>query len=132
MKFDALGRSFDLDLTPNSNLLTVAGDPATGGAVPYRGMLAGVAGSWVRITIIDGVPTGLIWDGSEMLAIERDGRNPDGTETAIIYRLADPVVAAGAMSCGGGMPLETGAPFTSHWSANSMSPKNRPSAQYRN
>jgi hypothetical protein len=108
MRFDALGRSFALELTPNSNLLTAVGTSAAGGAVPYRGRLAGIQDSWVRITVIDGTPTGLIWDGSELLAVERPGNNLAGSDTPIIYRLADAVVAAGTMTCGGGKSITKG------------------------
>jgi uncharacterized repeat protein (TIGR01451 family) len=108
MKFDALGRSFELELAPNSRLLTAVGGSTAGGAMPYRGRLAGKPDSWVRITIIDGTPTGLIWDGSELLAVERPGNNLAASGTPIVYRLADAVIAAGAMTCGGGKPITTG------------------------
>jgi hypothetical protein len=108
MKFDALGRSFELELTPNANLQAAPGGNEVGGGVPYRGRIAGNPESWVRITVIDGTPTGLIWDGTEMLAIERPGNNVAESGSTIIYRLADAVVASGAMACGGGTPITNG------------------------
>jgi uncharacterized repeat protein (TIGR01451 family) len=107
MKFDALGRSFELELAPNSRLLEAVGGSSAGGATPYRGQIAGKPDSWVRITMIDGMPTGLIWDGSELLAVERPDDNLAGSDAPIVYRLADAVIAAGSMTCGGGKPITT-------------------------
>ena len=73
MSFDAYGRTFNLQLTPNSNLLSAARDVVGRGVVPYRGKLAGNPDSWVRIVIANGAPGGLIWDGIELFAIERAG-----------------------------------------------------------
>jgi uncharacterized repeat protein (TIGR01451 family) len=112
LSFDALGRSFELQLVPNGNLLDAARSLAGGAIVPYRGQLAGNEDSWVRIVIADGVPSGLVWDGSELLAIERPGDNLAGAATAIIYRLADALVAPGAMTCGaGGKPVSGAAVY---------------------
>ncbi len=108
MSFDALGRSFDLQLSPNSRLLNVARDITGGSVIPYRGQLAGNSDSWVRIVISDGLPSGLIWDGSELFAIERSDRNVAGSDATIIYRLADAFVAPGSMTCGAGGSLTNG------------------------
>ncbi len=106
LSFDALGRNFELQLSPNGSLLDAARSVAGGAIVPYRGQLAGNDDSWARIVIADGVPSGLIWDGNELLAIERPGDNLAGAATAIIYRLADAFVAPGSMTCGaGGKPV---------------------------
>ena len=106
LSFDALGRNFELQLSPNGSLLDAARSVAGGTVVPYRGQLAGNEDSWVRVVIADGVPSGLIWDGKELLAIERPGDNLAGAATAIIYRLADAFVAPGSMTCGaGGKPI---------------------------
>jgi uncharacterized repeat protein (TIGR01451 family) len=100
MSFDALGRSFELQLTPNSNLLSVARRASASGIVPYRGQLAGNDDSWARIVVTYGAPAGLIWDGTELFAIERPGDNIVGSNSPIIYRLADAVIAPGSMTCG--------------------------------
>lgn len=100
LSFDALGRSFELQLSPNSNLLAVARNTAATGVVPYRGQLAGNDNSWARIVIANGAPSGLIWDGTELFAIERPGDNIVGSDSTIIYRLADAVIAPGSMTCG--------------------------------
>ena len=117
MKFDALGRSFELQLSPNGRLLDAARDLAGNSVIPYRGKLAGNDSSWVRIVIADGVPSGLIWDGSELLAIERPGDNVAGADSTIIYRLAD--------------AFRTAAPLTSRWSRNSMQPPRKPKVRLR-
>ena len=102
MRFDALGRSFELQLAPNSRLLDVARSIPGSTATPYLGKLAGVDDSWVRIVIANGQPAGLVWDGSELFAIERGGENIAGADTAIIFRLSDAVIAPGSMTCGAG------------------------------
>ena len=74
MSFDALGRSFDLELEPNSRLVSVARQNSLlDGVDIYRGELAGRPGSWARIVVADGVPQGMFWDGQEMFAIEAPG-----------------------------------------------------------
>ena len=109
LSFDALGRTFELQLSPNSNLLSAAGSATAHGVVPYRGQLSGVADSWARIVITDGEPTGLIWDGNELFAVEGPGHNLAGSDSAIIYRLADAVIAPGSMTCGAGDSFSSGA-----------------------
>jgi len=108
MSFDALGRSFELQLSPNARLLEKARDLAGNAVTPYRGKLAGNDNSWVRIVIADGTPAGLIWDGSELFAIERPGDNVVGSDSTIIYRLADAIIAPGSMTCGAGGSLTNG------------------------
>lgn len=104
MEFDALGQRFDLELQPNTNLLSAeqrAGiDPSIG---VYRGEIAGNPDSWVRIVTRNGVPAGLIWDGDELLAIERPGESAVSTTEPVIFRLADMVVEPGTMSCAAGL-----------------------------
>ncbi|MEM9209011.1 MAG: M12 family metallo-peptidase, partial [Pseudomonadota bacterium] len=105
MEFDALGRRFDLELEPNTNLLSPdqrAGLDASIGV--YRGRLAGKPDSWVRIVTRDGVPAGLIWDGAELLGIERPGQSAVATNEPVIFRLADMVIEDGTMSCAVGGP----------------------------
>ncbi len=75
MHFDAFGRSFDLDLVPNTRLL--AGLPAaTRSRLSkydiFRGDMSGVPGSWARITRVGDDLYGLIWDGQELYVIEPD------------------------------------------------------------
>ncbi len=110
MEFDALGRRFDLELEPNTKLLSEEQraniDPSIG---VYRGGIAGNPNSWARIVTRNGVPAGLIWDGDEMLAIERPGESVVPTSEPVIFRLADMVVEDGTMSCAVGGLAATGA-----------------------
>lgn len=110
LSFDTLGRSFDLDLEPNASLLAAIPADRRGSVVPYRGQIAGVADSWARLVIADGVPAGLIWDGAEIIAIEPPGNNIAGSPGIIGFRLSDVVIEPGALSCAsGGLSAKTGA-----------------------
>jgi len=101
MSFDALGRRFDVELEPNSRLVSVARqNPLLDGVDIYRGELAGRPGSWARIVVSDGMPSGLFWDGNEMYAIEAPGDSIVQSNVPVIYRLADAQIAPGSMSCG--------------------------------
>ncbi len=101
MSFNALGRRFDLELEANSRLVSVARqNPLLDGVNIYRGELAGRPGSWARIVVSDGMPSGLFWDGNEMYAIEAPGDSVVQSDVSVIYRLADAQIAPGSMSCG--------------------------------
>ena len=109
MSFDALGRRFDLELEPNRRLVSVARqNPLLDGVDIYRGELAGRPGSWARIVVSDGMPSGLFWDGNEMYAIEAPGDSIVQSNVSVIYRLADAQVAPGSMSCGSASMATTG------------------------
>ena len=101
LSFDALGQTFDLELEPNGRLLSDASSTALpDGFGIYRGQLAGKPDSWARITVFNGMPRGLIWDGEQMFAIEAPGDSVLQATAPIIYRLADTVIVPGTMSCG--------------------------------
>ncbi len=101
LSFDALGRTFDLQLEPNDRLLSrLSRDGLTGGIDIYRGTLAGHPDSWIRIVVYDGMPRGLVWDGEEMFAIEAPGDSMLQTTAPVIYRFADMFIAPGTMTCG--------------------------------
>jgi MYXO-CTERM domain-containing protein len=101
MSFDAMGQSFDLELEPNHRLLSVARQNSMlDGVEIYRGELAGKPGSWARIVIANGAPSGMFWDGTEMYAIEAPGDSLVNSNAPVIFRLSDVQVAPGAMSCG--------------------------------
>jgi uncharacterized repeat protein (TIGR01451 family) len=109
MSFDALGRRFDLELEANSRLASVARqNPLLDGVDIYRGELAGQPGSWARIVVSDGMPSGMFWDGSEMYAIEAPGDSVVQSDVSVIYRLADAQIAPGSMSCGSASMATTG------------------------
>ena len=101
LKFDALGQTFDIQLEPNSGLLS----PVSRAALPqgveiYRGRLAGNPGSWARIVVFEGMPRGLFWDGEQMYAIEAPGDSIVETTSPVVFRLADTFIEPGTMSCG--------------------------------
>ena len=101
MSFDALGQSFDLELEPNHRLLSMARQNSMlDGVEIYRGELAGKPGSWARIVVANGAPSGMFWDGTEMYAIEAPGDSLVNSNAPVIFRLADVQVAPGSMSCG--------------------------------
>jgi hypothetical protein len=101
LRFEALGRSFDLNLVPNDRLLASMPDNAAfAGVSAYRGHLANNPDSWVRIVMFEGMPRGLIWDGETMFAIEAPGDSAVETASPVIYRLADLNIAPGTMTCG--------------------------------
>lgn len=99
MSFDVLGRRFDLELEPNARLLAAIPLENRTTAMPYTGRIAGVADSWVRMVIADGVPSGMIWDGNEIIALEPPGNNIVNSPDLIGFRLADVVIEPGALSC---------------------------------
>ncbi len=110
MSFDAMGRSFDLELEYNSRLMRAARqNPALEGVEIYRGQLAGREGSWVRIVMANGVPSGMFYDGEEYFAIEPPGDSVVDTDVPIVFRLADATIAPGAMSCGSADPAMSAA-----------------------
>lgn len=101
LSFDALGRRYDLELETNTRLLPAAARQSLRpGVAVYRGKVTGLDGSWARIVIADGVPRGVIWNGSEMLAIEAPGDSAVAASSPVIYRLKDTYIAPGTMSCG--------------------------------
>lgn len=94
MRFDAFGRQFDLALAENRALTSVVENQAILDSIEvYRGEIEGEDGTWIRITIENDTPKGLLWDGLEMYAIDMVNG-----QTAI-YRLADLRISGDALSC---------------------------------
>ena len=101
LSFEAMGRRFDLDLEPNDRILAaMPANDAFGGLSVYRGRLVNNPDSWVRIVMSDGMPRGLVWDGSDMYAIEAPGDSAVDISEPVIYRLSDLNILPGTMSCG--------------------------------
>jgi len=101
ISFDAMSRSFDLQLEPNNSLLSaMSRDAIPDGINVYRGQLANNSDSWARIVVYNGIPRGVIWDGSAMYAIEAPGDSIVQSNVPVIYRLADTLVEPGSISCG--------------------------------
>ncbi len=101
MRFEALGRSFDLQLVPNDRIVSGLQSDLTMSQVEvYRGQLANNPQSWARIVVFDGMPRGMIWDGVEMYAVEAPDDSTLPIDAPVMYRLADAFVVSGTMSCG--------------------------------
>src|SRR5688572_4438182 len=60
LEFSAFGRGFRLQLATNQRLAPLA---AGSSLQLYKGTLEGAPGSWARISILEGLPRGMIWDG---------------------------------------------------------------------
>ena len=101
LSFDALGKSFVLDLEPNAALLSASARTALAdGIEAYRGSVAGNPDSWARIVVYNGMPRGLIWDGNELFAIESPDDSALQISSPVVYRLADTIIVPGTMTCG--------------------------------
>jgi len=101
LSFDALGKTFEMQLEPNSALIAAAPRDALADDVKiYRGHLAGKPESWVRVVVHEGMPSGLVWDGEQMYALEAPGESALQINSPVIYRLADVFITPGSMSCG--------------------------------
>ena len=112
LRFDAFGKRFDIDLEANRTLLGVAEQAALPpGVEVYRGTVAGMPGSWVRLVLANDVPRGMIWDGSELWAIEVGAGATAGVEQPYMFRLDDLQIAPGAMSCAHVSSAKTGGEF---------------------
>lgn len=93
LEFSAFGRHFRLQLSSNRRLARVA----LGSSVQlYEGTVEGVPRSWVRISILDGLPRGMIWDGRELFVVDAapDGVNY-GAAGTVMYKLSDAVLEPG-------------------------------------
>jgi hypothetical protein len=107
LSFDAYGRHFDLDLEPNDGIR--GGVPAGRSDIkPFRGTVAGQAGSWVRLTQTRDGWRGMLYDGHALYAIDPESEltaaaqppAAPGSSAPAIYRLADALVPLGAGFCG--------------------------------
>lgn len=90
LELEAFDRDFRLQLTINQRLANVA----AGSSVQlYKGTVEGVPGSWARISIQDGRPRGMIWDGSEIFVVDAapDGVNY-GAAGTVMFKLSDAVM----------------------------------------
>jgi hypothetical protein len=110
-EFDAYGRRFSVDLQRNERLLQALPASARSqlaGARVMRGNLAGVSGSWVRLTQLGTGLEGAIWDGQELYVVstlERIARNlttPIDAAPAqtVVYRLSDTLDSLPEAFCG--------------------------------
>jgi metallopeptidase family M12-like protein len=98
LEFTAFGRSFRLQLSNNQRLARFA----AGSSVQlYEGTLEGAPGSWARISVHDGLPRGMIWDGGELFIVEAAPEavnyGPAGT---VMFKLSDAVLERGVSFSG--------------------------------
>lgn len=110
LSFEAYGRQFDLELEPNERLLSrlsAAQRAALQRFAVYRGRVAGLVGSWVRLTRIGSELHGMFWDSDELYVIEPT-RSAEafmiapamGARSAnVVYRLSDTQSDLGANFC---------------------------------
>jgi hypothetical protein len=105
LRFDAFGRRFEISLGSNDRLM--ASKPEQSQLELYRGSIDGIAGSWVRLATQGTVVHGMMWDGTQLYAIEpasevREaldaGSQVDPSQT-LIFRLADVTMDTGATAC---------------------------------
>ena len=119
VSFDAYGRHFDIDMELNDDIARgVSADRSD--IKPYRGTVAGQAGSWVRLTQSRDGWRGVVSDGQDIYAIEpaSDMKQtavqplPAGisSQAPLMYRLADAIMPDGPGVCG--TDTTTGASFS--------------------
>ncbi len=127
LSFAALGRQFVLDLEANDRVLSALPDGvAYEGVSVYRGRLANNPDSWVRIVMFNGMPSGLVWDGEAMYAIESPGDSVLNMKEPVMYRLADLNIVPGTMTCDtaplSGNAANVYASLKGEWNAISQAP----------
>jgi Metallo-peptidase family M12 len=98
LSFTAFGRDFRLRLSANERLARLA---AGSGVQLYKGAIEGVPDSWARISLVDGLPRGMIWDGHELLVLDAGAEAVNyGAAGTVLYKLSDAVLEQGASFVG--------------------------------
>jgi MYXO-CTERM domain-containing protein len=104
---EAYGKSFDLELTPNDGIRAAVPAGRTD-IQPFAGTVSGLPGSWVRLTRTRAGWRGMIFDGTEIYAIEPAADIADSAvqpldaadpTSPVIYRLADALMTVGPNFC---------------------------------
>jgi hypothetical protein len=98
LEFTAFGRGFRLQLSNNQRLAQFA----AGSSVQlYKGTLEGVPGSWARISVHDGLPRGMIWDGRELFIVDAAAEAVNyGAAGTVMYKLSDAMLERGVSFTG--------------------------------
>ena len=100
MTFDAFGRRFDIRLEDNRSLLNHEQRERLGDRYGiYRGDIVDMPDSWIRLVIADRVPRGMLWDGSELWAIDVARDPSSGVDGPFMFRLSDLQIPPGALAC---------------------------------
>jgi len=98
LEFTAFGRSFRLQLSNNQRLAQFA---AGSSLQLYKGTLEGVPGSWARISVHDGLPRGMIWDGRELFIVDAAPEAVNyGAAGTVMFKLSDAVLERGVSFTG--------------------------------
>jgi hypothetical protein len=106
MRFEAYGRRFELNLSPNERIRR----GIRGGAdrlVPLQGTVDGIPNSWVRVTRSASGVRGMVFDGEQHYAIEPAAEiaplvvQPLNAATGgtVVYRLSDALMPVETMKC---------------------------------
>jgi hypothetical protein len=105
LRFDAFGRRFEISLGLNTRLM--ASKPEQSSLQLYRGSIDGMPGSWVRLATKGEALHGMMWDGSQLYAIEPAAEVSDSLDSpptdesqTVVFRLADATMDPGAAACG--------------------------------
>ena len=98
LHFTAFGRSFRLQLSNNQRLAQFT---AGSSLQLYKGTLEGVPGSWARISIHDGLPRGMIWDGRDLFIVDAAAEAVNyGAAGTVMFKLSDAVLEQGVSFTG--------------------------------
>jgi hypothetical protein len=93
LEFTAFARDFRLRLSSNQRLTQLA---AGSSLQLYQGAIEGVPGSWARISVQDGLPRGMIWDGSELFIVDAAPNGVNyGAAGTVMFKLSDAVLEQG-------------------------------------
>ena len=98
LEFTAFGRAFRLQLSNNQRLAQLA----AGSSIQlYKGTLEGVPDSWARISVQDGLPRGMIWDGRELFIVDAAPEAVNyGAAGTVMFKLSDAVLERGVSFTG--------------------------------
>jgi hypothetical protein len=93
LEFTAFDRGFRLQLSINQRLAQFA---AGSSVQVYKGTLEGVPNSWARISVQDGLPRGMIWDGRELFIVDAAPEAVNyGAAGTVMFKLSDAVLERG-------------------------------------
>jgi hypothetical protein len=111
LAFTAFGRDFRLQLSNNQRLAHLV----TGSSVQlYKGTLEGAPGSWARISVHDGLPRGMIWDGRELFIVDAAPEAVNyGAGGTVMFKLSDAMMEQGVSFIGDAVekPLDAAAAY---------------------
>jgi hypothetical protein len=104
--FDAYGRRFDLSVKPNERIRRAMNTSVTT-TMPLEGTVDGATASWVRITRSPSGWRGIIYDGTDLYAVEPASDVSGVTveplsvsgSAPVVYRLSDALLPVEQMSC---------------------------------